>query len=93
MVAVLSAAGFTDVQTLVEWSEVIYRDEEMWWAAQWSHGGRAVLEEIEAACDVDGLERFRIEVGEGVKEIKQSVGIHTMWLALFTRGKRPGSKR
>ncbi len=87
--AILRNAGFIDISSLVERYEAVYPDEQSWWMAQWSHGGRALLEDIEAKCGVDGLERFQREVFTGLKQVKEVDGIHTMWPAIFTRGRKP----
>lgn len=47
--------GFGDVQIREEKVEFIYANEEEWWATQWSHGGRAVLDRL----DPNALERFK----------------------------------
>ncbi len=86
---ILQNAGFIDISSLVERYEAIYPDEEAWWQSQWSHGGRALLEDIESKCGADGLERFRVEVFEGMKAVKAVDGIHTMWPAIFARGSKP----
>ena len=89
MGVVLTAAGFVDVECKSEQYEAIYRSEEEWWETQWSHGGRLLLERIESTSGVEGLERFRKAVFEGLAAMMQADGIHAYWPALFTKAKKP----
>jgi len=40
----LEEAGFRDVAVRVERLDVAYADAATWWASDWSHGERALLE-------------------------------------------------
>ncbi len=88
MQSVLEAAGFTVERSLSENLDVVYKTDEEWWATQWSHGGRALLEKIEETLGADGLERFRKEVFRQLNAIWQVNGIHTHWPALFTLARK-----
>ncbi len=89
MEAVLLSAGFIDIQSKSEQLDVVYKSNEQWWATQWSHGGRIVLEKLEASSGSAGLMRFKTAAFEGLNRIKQDDGIHTRWPALFTLARRP----
>ncbi len=89
MHAVMRTAGFANVHCSVEWYQVFYQDADEWWEAQWSHGGRALLEEIESKCGLEGLDRFKLEAIEGVRKISGANGIPTMWPALYTKAMKP----
>ncbi len=89
MHAVMHSAGFVNVHCTIEWYLVSYQDADEWWEAQWSHGGRALLEEIESKCGPEGLDRFKLEALEGVRKITDTNGIATMWPAIYTRAMKP----
>ena len=86
--AVLKAAGFMVLESKTESFETIYKSEEEWWAAQWSHGGRVLLERIESTLGRQGLEQFRKATFKGLSERKESDGIHSHWPALLTLAKK-----
>lgn len=89
MKSVLEEAGFRVERSRSENLDAVYQDDEQWWTVQWSHGGRALMERIEEKLGADGLERFRQEVFERLKTIRQQDGIHTSWPALFTLARKP----
>jgi len=91
MEEVLTKAGFSQVLHKTERFEVNYKDREQWWLAQWSHGGRALLEAIEEKLGADGLERFKLAVFEGLSQHQPSGGVHTNWPALYVRAIKPES--
>ena len=87
--AIMNSAGFTNIQVVSESAEFIYADEEEWWSALWSHGARADLEAIEKKTGVDGLERFKADVLERLRTIKQADGIHQSFPVLFAFALKP----
>jgi O-methyltransferase / aklanonic acid methyltransferase len=89
MEKVLTAAGFSQVQYRTERFEVIYQDREQWWSAQWSHGGRALLETIEEKLGPAELERFKGAVFEGLSKHQPTGGVHTNWPALYVKAIKP----
>jgi ubiquinone/menaquinone biosynthesis C-methylase UbiE len=86
---ILTTAGFSRVICRTERYEVIYTDREQWWLAQWSHGGRALLETIEEKPGSNGLERFKVAVFEGLSQHQPTDGVHTIWPALYVKAKKP----
>jgi len=90
MKAVLEQAGFIEVQSRSEQLEVVYQSDEEWWSVQWSHGGRSVLEKIEATSGVDGLKRFKKAAFERLSYIKEGDGIRSAWPAIYTSARKPG---
>lgn len=51
----IRTCGFRDVQVLEEKIQFTYASEEEWWATQWSHGGRATLDRL----DANALQRLK----------------------------------
>jgi len=85
----LNTKGFKVVHLSSETRDVIYSSEDEWWAAQWSHGGRAVLEEIEEKHGSDGLERYMAAVFEELKRIRQTDGIHDRSRTIYAVAVKP----
>lgn len=75
--AVLRRAGFGDISIVHEDGEIVYADEEEWWAVGWGLAGRAGRERL--APDVlpryktDLLARFRELMGPGEIRIQTEV--------------------
>jgi ubiquinone/menaquinone biosynthesis C-methylase UbiE len=61
MRAVLLRAGFSPVDVVTETETADYASEDEWWAAQWSHGMREILEQVEARLGPAGLAAFEAE--------------------------------
>lgn len=57
LTALLTEAGFANARETVEDAELLFEDEDAWWASLWTHGSRVPLERL--APDV--LERLRAE--------------------------------
>jgi ubiquinone/menaquinone biosynthesis C-methylase UbiE len=87
--AVMTTAGFTDVEVVSETAEFVYACEDEWWSALWSHGMREALEGIEEATGPDGLARFRAAVLARMRTVRQADGIHESLPALFTLALEP----
>jgi ubiquinone/menaquinone biosynthesis C-methylase UbiE len=87
--AILSSAGFSDIEILSESKEFSYTDEDEFWAVHWSHGGRRNLEAIERKYGQEGLQRFQAEASQHLKMMQQAGGITELFSALFGFGTRP----
>ncbi|PVG82637.1 hypothetical protein DDE18_09685 [Nocardioides gansuensis] len=55
--AFLEEHGFTRADTSAFLVEVPFRDPDHWWAWSWSHGQRHLLEQLEAAGNLDDVRR------------------------------------
>jgi ubiquinone/menaquinone biosynthesis C-methylase UbiE len=71
----LRRAGFGEIQSAVEELEFVYRDADEWWEAQWSHGTRAPLEQMQ----VEVLEEFREKALKEVRNMHAAGGIFQAW--------------
>ena len=89
MRTLMSETGFGDIRVVEESGDFVYATAEEWWSTQWSHGGRARLEKIEAALGKEGLARFQSEVFEHLKAMARPDGIHHPMPVLFTLAARP----
>jgi ubiquinone/menaquinone biosynthesis C-methylase UbiE len=78
----LSQAGFTQISISEEVREFVYANEEEWWAAQWSHGMRHLLETLSPPI----LERFKSDAFQKLYTIKQLDGFPMLGRVLFTLG-------
>ncbi|MBM4431685.1 MAG: methyltransferase domain-containing protein [Chloroflexi bacterium] len=83
--AILSQAGFTNTQTVVEEKEFYFQDVDEWWAFEWSHGNRFLWERLELPI----LERCRGELFEVIGQMKQEAGIPIVFQILLTRAEKP----
>ncbi len=81
--AILSSAGFTEIEVHPESKEFSYTDENEYWAVHWSHGGRRNLDAIERKFGKEGLQRFQAEASGHLKIMQQSGGITELFAALF----------
>ncbi len=86
--AILCAAGFRDVQVSTKTLEAAFRDEDEWWSARWSHGGRMKLEQIEAQGGAEALERFKTEAFRGLQRMKTPEGIPDPSTAICAIGRK-----
>lgn len=82
--AVLSKAGFINVQTLVEEKEFYFSDVDEWWAFEWSHGNRFLWERMAASI----LEQCRGELFTAIDQMKQEQGIPIVFQTLLTRAEK-----
>ncbi len=76
----LNAAGFGDVNILLEPFDWICSRPEEWWDAQWSMSSRAGLERMEGLA----LEQFKTAVFRNMDALRQPDGYHELLRAQFT---------
>ncbi len=74
--AALQATGFVRIETYPEETELIYANEEEWWAMQRSHGVRAFIDWLEAAGGPENVARFKAEAFEKMQPLRQIDGFH-----------------
>jgi ubiquinone/menaquinone biosynthesis C-methylase UbiE len=68
---VLTEAGFARVTRSFEEIEIVYRDEDDWWATQWTHAFRVTLEQM-APRDRD---RFMAEASARMQSLRRADGL------------------
>jgi ubiquinone/menaquinone biosynthesis C-methylase UbiE len=78
-------AGFENIKVIKEKMDRVYANEEEWWAQQWSHGARGILERIAP----ENMERLKSDIFRRLQDYKRRDGIHIPISALFTFGTRP----
>ena len=83
---VLQQAGLTDMQVTGEAVDVVYADEEEWWAMMRSGGPGASLERMPS----DTLERFKADVFAMLQAFKHPDGLHHSRRVLYTVAAAPG---
>ena len=83
IIETLGEAGFTRIEVYTEEKEFHYQGTDEWWSSMWSHGGRALLERMEA----EALDSFRKEAIQLVQGIGDEKGIPTMIQILTTRAR------
>lgn len=81
--AILTSAGFMEVEIVTESKEFFYADEEQWWSNAWSHGFREPLEMIEEKKGQAGLKAFQEDTYRGLQTMKQPDGIPQLFSVLF----------
>jgi ubiquinone/menaquinone biosynthesis C-methylase UbiE len=79
---VMTRAGFQQLNIIVEEREFVYANEEEWWAIQWSHGMRHLLETLSPAV----LLNLKADAFRRMQAIRQPDGFHQMYTALLTCG-------
>jgi ubiquinone/menaquinone biosynthesis C-methylase UbiE len=89
MRALMRETGFDDVRVVEESRVFVYATTDEWWATQWSHGRRAVLEKIRDLSGAEGLARFQSETFEHLKPMTRPDGIHHPLPVLVTLAARP----
>jgi len=82
--AILSKAGFTNIQTVVEEKEFYFKDVDEWWAFEWSHGNRFLWERMELPI----LEQCRDDLFEVIGRMKQGADIPIVFQILLTRAEK-----
>lgn len=82
--AALTQAGFTTVWTEQHEATLYFRDENDWWAWEWSQGSRFWLE----GMSPEGLERFEREAREHLARMQTPQGIPMVDNVLFAFGKK-----
>lgn len=73
-------AGFSNITVTTRDLDMIYTDEQEWWAMRWNISGRAGLERL--APNV--LEKFKAEAFANIQPMKQPDGLHDLLQAHFT---------
>lgn len=81
----LRQAGFSQLEVRPEVVDVIYADEEEWWARQLAQGTRLML----AGMAPETLERFKADVFKHLQGHKRRDGIHRQTRVNFGMGVRP----
>ncbi len=82
---VMHEAGLGDIRFVVEEADIVAADEEEWWLWQWSHMPRSELELLEPEI----LERFKADVFEKLRALKEPDGIHVLGRAMLTLANKP----
>jgi O-methyltransferase / aklanonic acid methyltransferase len=83
--SVMTEAGFASVKVIDEEVEFTYADAEEWWAVQWSHGGRFMLEMMPP----ENQQRYKAEAFEKLQAMAQPGGIPHLLPTLFTLATKP----
>ena len=82
---IFTEAGFENVRVIAEKKDFVYANEEEWWAQQWSHGMRELLEQLES----DNLGLLKADIFQRFQKYKRKDGIHIPKCILFTFGTKP----
>jgi O-methyltransferase/aklanonic acid methyltransferase len=77
---ILVDGGFSDVQTGESQLDLVYGDEDAWWAGQLSNASRMTYD----AMPPDTLEVFKQAAFERLSQVKQADGFHQHYSALLT---------
>lgn len=77
--AALHAAGFEDVQIVVESFKIIYASAEEWWEEKWTHGSRAPLEQMSPEVRA----RFQSEAFARLAEMEEDGVYRMVWKTCF----------
>lgn len=83
--ALLARAGYCDVREIVENEDVVYVDEQEWWASRWSHGPRYSLEQMPSQV----AEQFKAEVFAKLASVKRPDGVHEALQVSYIFGSKP----
>jgi ubiquinone/menaquinone biosynthesis C-methylase UbiE len=78
-------AGFVNIRIASRELDMVYADEDEWWARQWSISGRAGLERLEPGR----LEALKAEVFARIHALKQADGLHERLRAHCTIAFKP----
>lgn len=82
--AVLADAGFKDIHTEPHTATLYFKDETDWWDWEWSQGSRFWLE----GMSPEGLERFKRESFEHLREMQTAEGIPSTMGVVLARGEK-----
>ena len=80
----LSAANYDHLQIIEEAKELVYKDEDEWWAAFRTLGVRATLEKMEPQA----VAAMKTEMNEYVQKFKQPDGIYILYRVLYALGRK-----
>ncbi len=84
IVEVFSAAGFSEIEVLSISKDFYFKDELDWWQTMWSHGGRGLLERMDAAILAD----FQEQAFEVLQGFRDDQGIPERFNLLITRARK-----
>ena len=73
-------AQFENIRVIAEDPDFVYDDEDTWWAVQWSHVGRGLLE----ALSPEAREAYKAEAFDRMQVMKKADGIHQRFSTLYT---------
>ena len=82
---VLKQAGFNHIKIREEVTDLVYTDEETWWANLWALGTRTTLEKMSPAA----LQSFKSDLFQALRAFKQPDGFHILIHTLFAFGEKP----
>jgi O-methyltransferase/aklanonic acid methyltransferase len=80
MSQILTDGGFSDVQTDESQLDLVYSDEDAWWAGQLSNASRMTYD----AMPSETLAAFKKTAFERLSQVKQADGFHQSYSALLT---------
>lgn len=79
---ILAQAGFDPIEIRQESIELIYANEEDWWAWLWTLGFRGALEKM----DEEALAAFKVRLFHCLQDFKKADGYHIPFQVLFAFG-------
>ncbi len=82
---VLKQAGFDHIKIREEVTDIVYANEETWWANLWALGTRTTLEKMSPAA----LQSFKSDLFQALRAFKQPDGFHILIHTLFACGEKP----
>jgi O-methyltransferase/aklanonic acid methyltransferase len=82
----LAQGRFEDIQIVDEQADLVYADEEEWWATMWTMGCRGMME----AMGPGRLVRFQADIVQRLQAFRRSDGFHIPFRVLLARGTKPG---
>lgn len=83
--ALMGRAGFTGVQVRVDDDDLLFADEDEWWAWVWSQGASTGLAQMRP----DQLAAFKSDAFAKLQPLKQPDGFHYPFPVEFTCGTKP----
>jgi ubiquinone/menaquinone biosynthesis C-methylase UbiE len=84
---ILTEAGFKNIHTYAETSDVLYKDEEEWWNEMWSNGVRYTLDKLKD-MGTDTLQAFKSEAFDGLAKYKKGNNICFKRSVVYAFGKK-----
>lgn len=81
----LAQVGFEQIRRVPVEGDMVYADEQEWWAAKWMHGERYPLENMPPEM----LANFKAEVMTRMASLKQADGFHERWRVTCVFGSKP----
>ena len=74
----LREAGFQSIHIMEDQKEFVYLDFDEWWAVQWSHVNRVVLESLQSQV----MDDFKEDLSRHIKSVEEPDGIHQIFRVL-----------